>query len=88
MALLRECGRVARRGVVHTDLRCSRLAEWAFRVAARVLGFDAHTRADGALSVRRGYTRARLTALLDAAGTGARPVRRPFARFVATWTTP
>lgn len=83
-AMLRECARVARHAVIVADLVPSRAAEWAFGVASRLLRFDPWTRADGRLSLRRGFRRPRLTRTFHAAGLMDVHVRQvPFARIVA-----
>jgi SAM-dependent methyltransferase len=87
VALAREAARVARLGVVLADLRPSRTAAWGFRLASRVLGFDRVTRADGVLSLERGFTRAALERLLAGAGIDASVATRPGARIVAYWST-
>ena len=85
-AMLRECARVARHAVIVADLVPSRAAEWAFGVASRLLRFDPWTRADGRLSLRRGFRRPRLTRTFQAAGLMDVRIRRvPFARIVAVW---
>jgi SAM-dependent methyltransferase len=86
-ALVREAGRVSRLGVVLADLRPSRPAAWGFRLASRVLGFDRATRADGVLSLERGFTRPALARLLADAGIDATIAIRPGARIVAYWST-
>jgi SAM-dependent methyltransferase len=83
--LLRNCNRAARLGVVVTDLRRAPLGPMAFRIGARLLRFDPVTVADGVTSIRRGFTRAELTALLLEAGIRGEVVRRPGYRLVATW---
>ena len=83
--LLRECGRVARRAVIVADLRRSLLAAVGFRLAATLLRFDPETLRDGVTSLRRGFTRASLGALLAQAGTATAVARRPGARLVAVW---
>ncbi len=87
VALLRAADRVARRGVVVADLRRSALARLLFRAGAGLLRFDATTRADGETSIRRGYARAELAALLARAGIAGRVERRPGFRLVAWWRT-
>lgn len=87
VALLRDASRVARLGVVLSDLRRSRAAAMAFGAAAAVLRFDAATRHDGVVSVRRGYHPAELRRLLDEAGIQAQLFSRPAARLVAVWRT-
>lgn len=83
--LLRACDRLARRGVIVADLRRSVVARLAFRCGAGLLGFDPVTVADGATSVRRGFTPGELRALLRAAGVEGRVARRPGSRLVAVW---
>ncbi len=83
--LMRVCDRVARIGVVICDLQRSRLAAAAFRLGSRVLRFDPVTVADGLTSIRRGYTRGELAALLARARVRARVTQRPAWRLVATW---
>jgi hypothetical protein len=51
------------------------------------LGFDAVTRRDAVLSLRRGYTRREMNALLTAAGVTPVARRRPGFRVVAAWRT-
>ncbi len=81
--LLAEAARVARRGVVVADLVRSRTAAALFGIGARVLGFDAHTVADGITSVGRGYTPEELTALCRRAGIACACAVRPGWRIVA-----
>lgn len=85
--LLRICDRAARTGVVVSDLRRAPLGRMAFRVGARLLRFDPVTVADGDTSIRRGFTRAELAALLARAGVRGDVARRPGCRLVATWRT-
>lgn len=88
-AVLRECARVARRGVIVADLHRSAAARIGWWFASRALGFDPVTRADGDTSIRRGFTVASLHRLLADAGLrNARVARRPGARVVATWVRP
>lgn len=86
-ALAREASRVAGHGVVVADLTRSGPARLGFRVASRLLGFDPVTRADGLTSLDRGFSTARLSALLAAAGVHPVITRHPGARIVATWST-
>ncbi|MBW8771926.1 MAG: methyltransferase domain-containing protein [Gemmatimonadetes bacterium] len=86
--LLGDAGRLARRGVVIADLLRSRTAAALFGVAARALGFDRHTRADGVTSVARGYRVDELAALAAAAGVPASVTGRLGWRVVAWWRTP
>ncbi len=81
--LLRECRRVARVGVVATDLVRARLAQAGFWIGATLLRFDRCTRSDGVTSVRRGYNGAEFAALFAGAGLPARIYRRPGYRLVA-----
>ncbi|MEO8199947.1 MAG: methyltransferase domain-containing protein [Gemmatimonadota bacterium] len=85
LRLLVECHRVARMGVIVSDLERSRLAMAGFWVGSRVLGFDASTRADGITSVRRGYLPGEFRALFADAGLEARTFRRPAFRLVGVW---
>lgn len=81
--LLREAGRVARRGVVIADLLRSATAAALFGLAARVLGFDRHTREDGVTSVFRGYAEEELRTLCARAGLVMDVTVRPGWRIVA-----
>ncbi len=83
--LFRACDRLARRAVIVADLRRGSLGPLVFWVGARALRFDPVTVADGITSLRRGYTPARLRALLAAAGVRGLVERRPGYRLVATW---
>jgi 2-polyprenyl-3-methyl-5-hydroxy-6-metoxy-1,4-benzoquinol methylase len=88
VTLLRECDRIARRGVIVADLRRSGTAARLFALGALALGFDPVTRADGVTSVRRGYSEDELRALLRRAEVPGRVVRRPGFRLLATWRIP
>ncbi len=85
-ALLRECNRVARMGVVLSDLRRSWLAVVGLWCASFLLGFHSVSRHDGVVSILRGYTSQELRRLVRRV-TGTRViVRRRFAwRVTATW---
>lgn len=85
VALLRECDRVARHGVIVADLRRSGMAALGFRLAGSVLRFDPDTLRDGVTSLRRGFSAGTLSALLAQAGIRAPVHRRPGARLVAVW---
>ncbi|HET8623820.1 MAG TPA: methyltransferase domain-containing protein [Gemmatimonadales bacterium] len=87
VTLLRICNRLARVGVVISDLQRTALGAAAFRIGARLLGFDPVTRHDGLTSIRRGYTRTELATLLTQAGVPAQVFRRPGWRLVAVWRT-
>jgi len=78
---------LARRAVVVADLRRSRLAMTGVWLASFPLGFGAVTRHDAVLSLRRGYTREEMNALLTAAGVPAVARYRPGFRVVAAWET-
>ncbi len=66
--VLREMGRVARRGIVVNDLVRSRLAWIGAWLLSHLLTTNRYTRHDAPMSVRRAYTVAELTALIAAAG--------------------
>ncbi|MGH7657599.1 MAG: methyltransferase domain-containing protein, partial [Gemmatimonadales bacterium] len=85
VAILREADRIARHGVVVADLRRSEVAAAGFRLGSRLLRFDPATRADGVMSVRRGYLPAELLSLLDEARVSGKVWRRPGYRLVAAW---
>ena len=87
LRLFKACDRIARRGVIISDLRRTELAAAGFWLAARLLRFDPATRADGITSIRRGFTEGELVAQLRAAGIEASVVRRPWFRFLVTWRT-
>ncbi|MGH3075978.1 MAG: methyltransferase domain-containing protein [Gaiellales bacterium] len=72
VALLREMSRVARLGVVVNDLARGRLAWVGAWLLAHLTTANAFTRHDAPLSVRRAYTAAEASALLERAGL--RPV--------------
>ena len=77
--------RVARRGVVLADLRRSRIAMAGAWLAGHALRMGATTRHDAVVSLRRGYTRVELTAMLREAGVSTVPRYRPGFRIVAAW---
>ncbi|HJR17490.1 MAG TPA: methyltransferase domain-containing protein [Gemmatimonadales bacterium] len=83
--LLRTCDRLARRAVIVADLRRDRLAGSAFWCGARLMGFDRVTLTDGMTSIRRGFSRKELLALLQQAGIDGRVDQRLGFRLVATW---
>lgn len=85
--MVRDISQVARLGVVLSDLRRSSLALAGFWIGSRLLRFDSATRSDGLTSVRRGYSRIELEALLTRAGVSPEVDRRPGFRLVATWRT-
>ncbi|MBA3658338.1 MAG: methyltransferase domain-containing protein [Gemmatimonadales bacterium] len=83
--LLRAADRIARRVVIVSDLRRSRVAQLAFRVGAAALRFDAVTIADGLTSIQRGYREAELRTLCERAGVRADIHRRPVSRLIVSW---
>lgn len=85
--LVRAADRIARLGVILSDLARSRVAALGFGVAARALRFDESTTRDGITSVRRGYAPGELQAIIRAAGIDAVVHRRPGYRLVVAWRT-
>lgn len=83
--LFHTCDRLARRAVIVADLRRGPLAAPVFWCGARLLAFDRVTVADGMTSLRRGFTRRELSALLTRAGVQGRVDQRPGFRLVASW---
>jgi len=78
--------RLARRAVVLADLRRSRPAIAALWLVNPALGIGRVTQRDGVMSLRRGYTRVELEAMLAEAGVNARARYRWCSRVVAAWT--
>ena len=72
IAVVRELGRVARRGVVINDLRRGILPLVATAVSVVALGGSHVTRADGLASARRAYTLDELNELIGEAGLAVR----------------
>ncbi len=84
--LIGECHRVARMGVVISDLRRSWLAVAGLWCSSFLLGFHPVSRHDGVVSILRGYTKAELRQLIRRVTHGRVVVRRRFAwRVTATW---
>ena len=83
--LVQELDRVARVGVVIADIRRALPAAWGIWLAAHALRFHRVSRADGVVSVRRGFSRSELENVCDAAGVAAVVQRRPGFRLVAFW---
>ena len=83
--LLQTCDRLARRAAIVADLRRSPIARPAFWCGARLLGFDPVTVADGMTSIRRGFSRREMSALMARAGVQGQVYLRPGFRLVATW---
>ncbi|MGH7568686.1 MAG: methyltransferase domain-containing protein [Gemmatimonadales bacterium] len=77
--------RLARRAVVLADLRRSRLAMAGIWLVAPSLGMSRATRHDAVVSLRRGFRRRELAALLEAAGVRATIRYRPWSRIVSAW---
>lgn len=75
--LLRSAYRLARRGVIMSDVVRGRLALLGFRVSQPLFARSYLTRHDGLVSIRRAYTPPELLELARAAGlAGARVYRR------------
>jgi SAM-dependent methyltransferase len=83
--LFRTCDRLARLGVIISDLRRHPLAAASFRCGARLLRFDPVTLADGVTSIQRGFSRRELGELMAQAGVPGEIAYRPGFRVVATW---
>lgn len=83
--LFQTCDHLARLAVIVADLRRGPLAAPAFWCGARVLAFDPVTVADGMTSLRRGFNRRELRALMARAGVDGQVAHRPGFRLVATW---
>jgi ubiquinone/menaquinone biosynthesis C-methylase UbiE len=77
--------RVARRAVVLADLRRSRVAMAGVWAAAFGLGMSGVTRRDAVVSLKRGYTKRELAAILAEAGVNAPARYRAGFRIVAAW---
>jgi ubiquinone/menaquinone biosynthesis C-methylase UbiE len=85
--ILREMDRVARRRVIASDIRRSRLAAMGLWLASFMLRFHPVSRHDGVASVRRGFTAPELGALVTrAVGKTPRVRRHPGFRITASWT--
>jgi 2-polyprenyl-3-methyl-5-hydroxy-6-metoxy-1,4-benzoquinol methylase len=79
--LLREMGRIARRGLIVNDLRRSRTARAVTALATRVLSPNRLTRHDGPLSILRGFRPEELRRMAAHAGLPrARASRHPWFR--------
>ena len=74
--LLREMGRVARRGVIVSDLARCRRARFLTALGTRLLSRNRLTRHDGPLSVLRGFQPGELVRMASEAGLGAARVGR------------
>jgi ubiquinone/menaquinone biosynthesis C-methylase UbiE len=85
VTLVRELHRVARVGVVIADLRRAPLAAWGIGLAALLLGFHPVSRADGVVSVRRGFSKSELAEVCRMAGVAPTIRQRPGYRLVAFW---
>lgn len=86
IAILREAHRVARLGVIVTDLRPAPGAAFGFRLAATLLGLHRVTIADGVTSLARGRPAAALADLARRAGA-QQPTAHDgrMARVVVVW---
>ena len=76
VALLREMGRVARRGIVVNDLLRGRGAWLGAWLLSHLATRNRYTRHDAPLSVSRAYTASELTSLVAAAGLRVESARR------------
>jgi hypothetical protein len=85
LRLFQICDRLARLGVIVSDLRRTAVAAAGFWVGSRLLRFDPATRADGITSIRRGFTDLELRSRLEQVGIAASVVRRPWFRLLVTW---
>lgn len=85
VTLVRRVDRLARWGVVITDLHRSGVAAAGIWLASFALRFHRVTRHDGVVSVRRGFTSAEMRQLLRAAAVEAEVYRRWGSRLVAVW---
>jgi SAM-dependent methyltransferase len=86
VALLQELNRVARVGVIVSDLLRSDLAVAGLWLFSFVLGFHPVSRHDGIMSIRRGFTPGELGTIVRSA-TGAQPRIREYLGFrvAAAW---
>jgi len=86
VALLQELNRVARVGVIVSDLLRSDLAVAGLWLFSFVLGFHPVSRHDGIMSIRRGFTPGELGTIVRSA-TGAEPRIREYLGFrvAAAW---
>jgi hypothetical protein len=82
---LRTLDGLARRAVIVADLQRSRPAMAGVWLAAALLGMSRSTRHDAVLSLRRGYKKEELEALLGEAGIQGRVWHSPWFRLVAAW---
>jgi len=85
VAAIAELSRVARLGVVVSDLRPSAVAAFGFWLAGIPLRFHPVTRRDGFVSVLRGFTPAALARACRDAGVAARVRTHPGFRITAAW---
>ena len=86
VALLQELNRVARVGVIVSDLLRSDIAVAGLWLFSFVLGFHPVSRHDGIMSIRRGFTPGELGTIVRSA-TGAQPRIREYLGFrvAAAW---
>lgn len=78
VAILRELGRVARRGVFVIDLHRHPIAYYFYTTIGRLILHNRLLREDGALSILRSFTPAELTSLAQCAGLENARVKRHF----------
>jgi 2-polyprenyl-3-methyl-5-hydroxy-6-metoxy-1,4-benzoquinol methylase len=74
--LLPRVAETARRGYLLNDLRRARLSWLGFMILATLLFRNSFARTDGAISIRRGFTRAELRHALATAGQTGRVLAR------------
>lgn len=87
LQLLRELDRVARERVIVSDLRRSWLAAGGLWLVSYPMGFHPVSRADGMLSVLKGFTVAELGTLVrEATGVQAEVKQRLGWRLTAAWS--
>jgi len=85
--LVSELDRVARRRVIISEIRRTRVAAAGIWAASFLLGFHPVSRHDGVVSVMRGFTPGELgDAVRSATGQDAVVRRRPGFRVTANWT--
>jgi ubiquinone/menaquinone biosynthesis C-methylase UbiE len=66
--LLRRASKIARHGIIMSDLVRSHLAQIAFKASQPIFARSYLTRYDGAVSIRRAYTPSELSALAETSG--------------------
>lgn len=81
----REAWRVARQGILVSDLHRNRFLLTVVTVASRCLGLSRRMRSDGRLSVRRGFRIAEWEAAAHAAGISGAVVQVQFGCRIVLW---